>query len=412
MKLKIYTRFFILIAVWLQISGISADLKAQTFEEARKLAFDGQREKARSICRTILKDGFNSDVALLMGRTFAWDGKYDSARIVLQNVLAQRPGSMEAYDALSDVEFWADNNEKAIDYCNAALDIEPESNSFSLKKARILYSNQQVEEAVKVLEDYLKRYPGQTDFVRKLNEYRVDLLKNNLKIIYTLDVFNNNFNRDPWQLLAISYARKTKPGTIIARANYARRFGQTGLQLELDAYPKISENNYVYLNYGFSGNALFPKNRYGAEWYHNFPHAFEGSLGIRLLDFSSSTVDIYTATFGKYIGNYWISLRSFLTPDSDGTSVSGFLSVHRYFSDAENYIGLKAGYGISPDDRSNALETLEKLTLKTRSVRAEYNHIFKKIWIFNAAAGLSSEELQPGDYAGYYTFDIGISRLF
>lgn len=412
MKHKIYIQLFFALVVLLNTGGISGLLKAQTFEEARTHAFNGEREKARSICRAILKDGFNSDVALLMGRTYAWDGKYDSARVVLQNVLMQRPGNMEAYDALSDVEFWADNNEKAIEYCNEALNTDPDSHPFALKKAKILYSSERTEEAVNVLENFLQQHPGETDFVRKLSEYRLDLLNNNIKIIYTLDLFDDDFNRDPWQLLAFSYGRKTKLGTVIGRANYAKRFGETGLQLEMDAYPKISENNYGYLNYGFSDNALFPKNRYGAEWYHNFPRAFEGSLGIRLLDFSSSTVDIYTATLGKYIGNYWISLRSFVTPDSDGTSVSGSVSVRRYFSDAENYIGLKAGYGISPDDRRNSIENIDKLTLKARSIKVEYNHLFKKIWILNAAVVAGSEERQPGTYSGYYTFDIGISRLF
>ena len=411
MKGKIYIRFFFIL-IFLLLTGLSHVLYSQTFEEARKLAFNGEREKARSICREILSTGFNSDVALLMGRTYAWDGEYDSARVVLQNVLVQRPGNMEAYDALSDVEFWSDNDDRAIEYCNAALLVDPASNSFILKKARILYSEEKFEEAVTVLEDFLQQNPIQADIIQKLNEYRLEVLKNSIKVTYTIDYFNEDFNRDPWHLFAISYGRKTKLGTVIARVNYARRFGIDGLQYELDAYPKISENNYAYLNYGFSGDALFPKNRYGAEWYHNFPHAFEGSAGVRLLDFSGSLVDIYTATLGKYAGNYWISLRSFVTPDSGGTSVSGFLSVRRYFSDSENYIGLRVGLGVSPDERRNLIDSEANLTLKRRSVRAEFNHIFNKVWILNTAVIASSEELLQGTYSGYYTFDIGISRLF
>jgi tetratricopeptide (TPR) repeat protein len=122
MQNKTNIRIFTVLA-FLLLTGFSNSLRAQTFEEARNFAFNGEREKARSICREILAEGFNSDVALLMGRTYAWDGKYDSARVVLQNVLVQRPGNMEAYDALSDVEFWADNNEKAIEYCDEALKI-------------------------------------------------------------------------------------------------------------------------------------------------------------------------------------------------------------------------------------------------------------------------------------------------
>ncbi|QIA08650.1 YaiO family outer membrane beta-barrel protein [Draconibacterium halophilum] len=396
----------------LLVTGTSGILQAQTFDEARNYAFNGEREKARSICRQILSESFNSDVALLMGRTYAWDGMYDSARVVLQDVLIQRPENMEAYDALSDVEFWADNNAKAIEYCNAALKLEPESPKFTLKKARILYSNEQYEEAVNVLENYLHENPGEPEFLLKLKDYRLDLMKNKIRLVYTYDHFNSDFNRDPWHFLALSYGRKTKLGSVIARLNYANRFDSNGLQLEMDAYPKISENNYAYVNYGFSSYSLFPGNRFGFELYHNFPKAWEGSLGMRYLDFSSSGVDIYTATLGKYVGNYWISLRSYVTPDSDGTSVSGALSVRRYFADAENYLGLKLSYGVSPDDNRRPIDTEKNLTLKTRSARVEYNRLIKKLWIVSAGFNIGSEQLEPGNYSGYYSFDIGFSRLF
>lgn len=163
----------------------------------------------------------------------------------------------------------------------------------------------------------------------------------------------------------------------------------------------------MYVNYGFSQSYLFPKNRLGLEWYQNFPHAFEGSLGLRLLFFNSSPVDIYTATFGKYLGNYWMSLRAFVTPDSDGTSVSGLLLVRRYFSDPEDYLGLRLGYGVSPDDNF-----YQRLSLKKRSFRFEYNHIFNHLWIVNTGAVIGQEMREPGEYLGYYTFDISIARLF
>lgn len=411
MQNKTNIRIFTVLA-FLLLTGLTNILHAQTFEEARNYAFNGEREKARSICRIILAEDFNSDVALLMGRTYAWDGMYDSARVVIQNVLVQKPGNMEAFDALSDVEFWADNNEKAIEYCNEALKIEPQSQSFTLKKARILYSEENYEEAVSVLEEYMQEYKGRADIIRKLEEYRLDLLKNNIRLVYTYDFFNKDFNRDPWQMVALSYGRKTKLGSVIARVNHVQRFASNGMQLEIDAYPSIGENFYGYLNYGFSENGLFPDNRYGAELYHNFSHAFEGSIGFRLLDFGSSGVDIYTATFGKYVGNYWISLRSYVTPDPEGTSVSGALSVRRYFSDSENYLGIKLSYGVSPDDNRKPIESEKNLTLKTRSVKFEFNHIFNKIWIFSTGINVGNEQLEPGDYSGYYTFDVGVSRLF
>lgn len=412
-KLKFPAKLFLLLAIFL-LNGLFYSLSAQTFQEARNLAFNGERAKARQLCRAILAKEFDSDVALLLGRTYAWDGKYDSTRIVLNEVLVHNPNSTEALDAFADVEYWSGNYAKAIEYCDLALKNDSTNEGFLLKKAKILHSSQKYEEAVTTLQNLLQINSSNAEGLKKLQEFRLDVLKNRIRLNYTIDQFDKSFNRDPWQIVALSYGRKTKLGSVIARVNMAKRFGDTGFQYEMDAYPKISENNYGYLNYGFSQSSVFPDHRIGAEWYHNFPKSFEGSIGMRTLFFSSSDVTIYTATLGKYIGNYWISLRSFVTPGSDGTSASGFLQMRRYFSDPENYIGLRLGYGVSPDDNQNLVDvdSSSRLKLKTRSVRLEFNHIINRVWILNPAASLGSEELKSGSFSGYYTFDISISRLF
>jgi YaiO family outer membrane protein len=402
---------FIIVSI-LQLAAQVNNAGAQTFEEARDYAFNGERVKAREVCRAILSKGFNSDVALLLGRTYAWDGEYDSARVNINNVLKHNPDYMDAISAIADVEYWSENYIKAIEYCNLALQKDSTAESFWMKKARILYSSEKVEEAVEVLENYLKKNPGNAAFIRKLKDYRLDLLKNSIRLSYTVDFFDTEFNRDPWQITALSYGRKTDFGSLIARVNLANRFGITAYQYEIDAYPSFTENSYFYVNYGYSQNTLFPKHRFGFEWYHNFPKAYEGSIGMRLLGFESSYVDIYTATIGKYFGNYWLSLRSFVTPGNEGTSVSGSVTLRRYFSDPEDYLGLRLGYGISPDDNRNLIDSGEKLNLKSRSVRFEYNHIFYHVWIVKAGAVLGSEERTNAGFAGYYTFDIGFSRLF
>jgi hypothetical protein len=88
--------------------------------------------------------------------------------------------------------------------------------------------------------------------------------------------------------------------------------------------------------------------------------------------------------------------------------------MRRYFSDPENYIGLRFGYGVSPDDNQNLVnvDSSSRLKLKTRSVRLEFNHLINHVWIINPAAVLGNEELPSGSTPGYYTFDISITRLF
>jgi len=398
------------LSVLLMLFGYIAS--AQTYQEAKDLAYSGKREKAREVCRKILARDFDSDVAVLMARTFAWDGKYDSTRVVIAEVLKRYPAHWDALDAISDVQYWDGKYADAIRYCDVVLAKDAKDGHFMFKKAKILNAMGQYDQSTAQLEALLKIYPDNIEARNKLSAIRLDQLKNRVRLSYTYDFFEKKSGKDPWQLGALSYGRKTSAGTVIGRINWAERFGVKGFQYEMDGYPSISENNYAYINLGVSNLSIFPKFRAGAELYHSFPKAFEGSLGMRSLFFANSNTYMVTGTLGKYVGNYWISLRSFVTPSSTGTSVSGSIQARRYFSDPEDYVGLRIGYGISPDDRKYGDGSSNFLTLKSQSVRVEYNHIFNKIWTTNVGASLSNEEFPNLGYVLDYSFDIGIGRFF
>ena len=385
---------FSLTIILLLLVGLFTVLSAQTLEEAKNFAFNGERAKARAICRAILSKGFDSDVATLMGRTYAWDKQYDSARVVLQNVLIQSPENTDVLSALSDVEYWNDRYPEALEYCEQILEKHPENQAILFQKARILNSSGQYESAAGILEELLRKNSAHNDAIRLLEKVRLELMKNRLTINYSYDYFDNSaYKKDPWQLIYLQYARKTSRGTLIGRVNYASRFGKNAVQLEVDAYPKIGKNNYLYLNYGYSDASIFPDHRGGFEWNRSFSKAFEGSLGGRILHFQGSKrVIIYTGSFGKYMGNYWFSFRPFITPGTDGTSVSTYLIVRRYFSDPENYIGLRMGVGSSPDERRLLLNLDQSAHLKSQSVKLDYNHIFNNRWIVNTAVAYAQEE--------------------
>jgi YaiO family outer membrane protein len=342
-----------------------------------------------------LSKAFDSDVAILMGRTYAWDSQYDSARVVLKEVLVNSPENSDALSALADVEYWNDRYPEAVEYCNRILEKDPANETVQFQKARILNSADRYEEASQVLETLLQKNSANTDALRLLDKVRLELIKNKITVNYAYDYFTNAaYKKDPWQLLYLQYTRKTSIGTVIGRVNYANRFGTKALQVEADAYPSIGENDYLYLNYGFSGISIFPNHRGGFEWNHSFPKAFEGSLGGRILHFQGSKrVVIYTGAIGKYFGDYWMSLRPFVTPGSDGTSVSTYLLARRYFSDPENYIGLRLGVGSSPDERRLLLGDPNHLAhLKSKSIKVDFNHIFSNRLILSLGVAYANED--------------------
>ena len=156
---------------------------------------------------------------------------------------------------------------------------------------------------------------------------------------------------DPWHLTALSLGRRTARGSIIGRVTYAHRFGTSGGQVELDAYPRLSANTYAYLSVGYSPSSIFPTWRSGGELFITLPDSWETSAGYRQLRFDGVPITLFTAAVGKYVGNYWFSLRPFVRQADAGISASANITARRYFEDGDHYLGARVGYGRTPPDQ-------------------------------------------------------------
>lgn len=161
---------------------------------------------------------------------------------------------------------------------------------------------------------------------------------------------------DPWHQAAFSLGHRGARGTYIGRANYARRFGEEGLQIEADAYPRFNERFYGFANLGYSSADIFPDWRGGAELFAALPSAWEASAGYRELRFPGSRVQMLTGSVGKYIGNSWISARPFIRVDEGQSAKSVMVMGRRYFADADNYVGGRVSVGSSPSERGDPTE--------------------------------------------------------
>lgn len=156
---------------------------------------------------------------------------------------------------------------------------------------------------------------------------------------------------DPWHLASVALWRRSSAGTFIARVNYANRFATDGVQVEADAYPRLNKKVYLFLNAGYSDAAVFPTWRFGGEAFTSLPAAWEASLGFRQLRFSGFPVTLFTGAVGKYLGNYWFSLRPYVRSKEGGLFASAGLTARRYFENGDHWVGATASYGTSPTDR-------------------------------------------------------------
>lgn len=196
---------------------------------ARELAYNKGRAEARKICFQILKrDSTYWDAAVLIGRTYIWDSKFDSSRVVLNSVIVQKPGYFDAYEAIIDNELMADNFTSAIKLADEALVFHPENESFLYKKARALNKLGKSKETSVILSRILQINPANKDAPKLLLDIKRARRVNKFTMTYSTDMFKGS---TPWTFASASIGRKTTHfGSVILRYNYANRFGNDGHQ--------------------------------------------------------------------------------------------------------------------------------------------------------------------------------------
>ena len=362
---------------------------------AKNLTKEGKYIDAEKAYKNLLKiEPNNNDIRFSLGLMYSW---------------SKRPNSKEIYIAYINNELWAEKYETAIQIIAISKLKFGNDSDIAIREAKAKYNLNKLDEAIVILENLLLKDKDNSEAKSLLLFYKLKNQKNSIGINYTIDQFSNT---NSWNWASIQYTQKTAIGAIIGRINYANRYNSNGYQLEADAYPTLGKKSYAYINLGFSPSSLFPSFRTGFDYNWKMNHAFEGALGFRYLLFTNSNVVIYTGQIGKYIGNYWFSLRPYIIPGNGNTSASMLFITRRYFSNAENYLGLQLGYGSSPDDYAKRFSEISDLRLNQYNTRISFNHLFGINWNVNISIAYAYEEYFTALYRNKYTFDITINYQF
>lgn len=372
----------------------------KSFQTARTLAFEGNRSEARDTLQQILSAyPAYSDVRNLLAKTYSWDGNFDEARRHFNRITSVDRENKEVWIATIKNEMYAENLATALGLTNKALLYLKDDADLLTLQLNIGAGIIKVQEA-----------PLETEN-KKASEEQSN--KNAIGFFSSVDVFDVVY--DPMLYSGVEYIRETSWGKIIPRINYSNRFDINGVQYEIDIYPRFSKKFYGYFNYGYSVAEIYPNHRAGAELYANLPKGFEASLGMRYLTqlpkgydaslglgFSTSAdrnASIYTGSVGWYKGNYYVSLRSYLTPRDNNTSgIAGLLTARKYLKDAKNYLGVNLGMGFTPELRqfvsNNILIAETLLFVEAQQLNMEYQFsTSNSSSLYKVNLGLTRQEL-------------------
>jgi len=377
------------------------------FQEARKEAFDHKdHEKAIELMKRVLaKNPDVIDYNIFLGRLYTWSKKADSARSIFKHVLEKTPAHEDATLAYGSLEYWNSNPSAALDIIEPGLQASPTSSSLLLLKARVLNSLNRAPEASLVLARLLKVDPKHSEARALANTLKDISSLNKMNLSYDHIYFDEQFE-NPWQIASFGYARQTEIGAVGVNLNYANRFNENGFQAELEAYPKLSKTLYGYVSGAYSASeGVFPKYRAGFSLFANLPAALEAEAGIRFIHFSQTNT-IYTLALGKYYKNYWLNIRTYLTPSKNNIAQSYTLNFRYYYGGADDYLSFGAGTGISPDDTQNNVLLASIYQLKSTNLSAAYRHAINFKNVFSIGLTWFNQEYKQQQWGNQYNINL------
>ncbi len=213
-----------------------------------------------------------------------------------------------------------------------------------------------------------------------------------------------------WINGSLDYAHRTSLGTAIARVSAAERFGKRGTQFEGELYPRTGGKSYLALSAAVSADHdVYIPLRIFVEEYLGLPRGWEVSAGGRYLRVTGPDVKIVTGSLGKYVANYWMSVRPSVslggTPNSYG--LSGI--VRRYFSGRYDYVGVSAGRFVGVDAEVGEPTRFQR----PRKLGSYQFHVDRRQPLGPAGfrlsygAGLQSEQVAPGRRREHRTVNVG-----
>lgn len=364
-------------------------------EHARTLATSGHRAEGLKLLKDrIAERPTDTDALVLYGVVNSWEGNYDEARGSLQKVLDSNPNNGDALPALINVEIWSDHDQRAEQIAREALQRMPDNTTILVQYAGILRTLNRRKEAVQTIDKVLALEPNNEQAAQMRERWEESSRLWYSEVTHTYDWFSNGGPDGQHETQVQIRRGETKIGSVIARFSRAERFADHSNQIELDAYPGLWHRSYAFLNVGYSPDAhLYPQYRLGADLYQNIPYGLELSGGFRRLSFSSK-INIYTAWVGKYYGSWLFGARTYLTPDTLGTSHSVTFLARRYFGGGGlfDYIDVRMGTGASLDQIRT---TAEIALLNATSFRIDINKTIHKRWAFDTLFSLSRQD-RPG----------------
>lgn len=220
-------------------------------------------------------------------------------------------------------------------------------------------------------------------------------ISNELGVNFQYINFSEDYSRNSsWTSLSAELQHNFGRTAMIGRVNYSDRGYDNGTLYELEAYPVLNDKLYSFVNFGFSTGEIFPKYKASASLFYNFAKVLEAEIGGRMLFYDDSSYFSGIIGLTGYTGKFYLNARSFLGPKRIDQLIQNYqLNVRYYFANVDNYLFLRLGSGISPDETALFSRIQQNPTLDATYANLGVQKSLGVHHIFQLSAGFLNEEI-------------------
>ncbi|WP_044397851.1 YaiO family outer membrane beta-barrel protein [Lacinutrix sp. Hel_I_90] len=254
--------------------------------------------------------------------------------------------------------------------------------------------------------------------LNSIQNYRLQDLKkqisvNQISLNYELISFSKDYpSYESWHVVGLDYMRYFGKQAVTARVIYNDRGTNEGMLYEIDAYPVFSKKWYSYISLNTSDADFFQNFGGSLSVYYSIENIIEIEAGFRYLEFE--TQSFFTPVIGatKYVGQFYINGRAFIGPEKDGKLIQNYqLNTRFYLKTPGDYLFLRLGTGISPDDRSRFTQIANNPDLVAKYINLGVNKWIKSYGI-TLSTGYLNEDLANGLKGNQIVCNVGLKYRF
>jgi len=234
--------------------------------------------------------------------------------------------------------------------------------------------------------------------------------------------FYNKPSRLNWNITSIEGTIKTTIDsthyiTFVPKLNLAQKvlvgedyFKKVYTQEQLEVYLFISKKFSLYALYAYSGSTVFSKHLAVVEGTFTLAHGWNLTGGSKMY-YWTKPIFSYTLGLEKYLGNFWITVKPYLTYMHSNCYGSINLGIRRYFRDPKNFLHVGFFDGHSAEVLPH-LDSQYLLGNNTWGCYLLWQQKLSSSFLLKTAVSFRNEQYTNGLNRNIPGFTIGINYIF